>query len=160
MDDKATTLLNGLKVMACSDTIPREQVINILVHAHRTLERAARRTQPEPDGMERIELVQVRGPTIEFVGRQLCSDEFETRGRDALRMELELYETRAGSYIAVTISTPTERDGHSVLRATVIERQDDQQAMRFAVMEAFDWHLRARSMVVKKLKWSLKMDVD
>ena len=35
-----------------------------------------------------------------------------------------------------------------------------QQAMRFAVMDFFDWTDAARSMVRKRLKWSLKREVD
>lgn len=111
-----------------------------------------------PEGMERIEIVQQRGPTLEFTGILIASSDFETRGRDPMRVEFEIYETVGGALVAVSASEPTDREGIELVNATVVERQDDALAMRCAVMAHFDWHDRARNMA-KKLGWSLRMEV-
>ncbi|MCW1985614.1 UNVERIFIED_ORG: hypothetical protein M2348_001346 [Sphingomonas sp. R1F5B] len=141
------------------DQQARQEITSIIARAKQDVRRAIARAE-QPEGFERLEIVQGKGPTIEAWARLLCSDNFEIRGREPLRIVLELHQTRGGALIAVTRSTPTDRDGLVVVRATVVERRDDEQAMRFAVMEAFDWHMRARSMVTKKLKWSLRQDVE
>ena len=141
------------------DPQAKQEIASIIARAKQDVRRAIARAE-QPEGYERLEIVQGKGPTIEAWARLLCSDSFEIRGREALRIALELHQTRGGALIAVTTSTPTDGAGFEVVRATVVERQDDERAMRFAVMAAFDWHQRARSMVTKKLKWSLRLDVE
>ncbi|WP_333838789.1 hypothetical protein [Novosphingobium sp.] len=140
------------------DDQAKQEITSIISRAKQDVRRALKRAEQQ-EGYERLEIVQAKGPTIEAWARLLCSDEFEIRGREPLRIALELFQTAGGAWIAVTTSTPTDRDGLDVVRATVVERQDDEAAMRFAVMDAFDWHMRARSMVTKKLRWSLRKDV-
>lgn len=155
--DVTITLAPGL-IDAIGDQA-KQEIASVIARARQEVKRAIKRAE-NPAGLERVEIVQARGPTIEFWGRLLCSDEFETRGQDPMRIELELYQTKAGALIAVTASTPVAREGHEVVRATVVEAQGDEQAMRFAVLDHWDWEIRARSMVTKKLKWQLRQDVD
>ena len=103
---------------------------------------------------ERIK--QPRGPTIEFTGRQIASTEFETRGHKPMSMILEIWLSEGGALIAVTSTAPARGDGFEDVRAVVSEPQDDVQAMRFAVMNHFNWEARARDMVRKQLpEWDL-----
>ena len=135
------------------------------------------------DDYTKQRIVQSRGPAIEFAGRLIASDEFEVR-RDNSTMRLEIYETQGGALIAVTrgeamqggevrdivaaeVVPPMEGLTRMVPKAGDIptfnyERADVgvTDAMRFAVMDFFDWSDRARSMVRKQLKWSLKMTVE
>ena len=50
------------------------------------------------------------------------------------------------------------REAREDARVTVVPPTDDVQAMRFAVLDAFDWDNRARSMA-RKLGWSLRTEV-
>lgn len=138
---------------------PRQEIASIIARARQDVRRAIKRAE-QPEGFERIEIKQSKGPTLEFWGRELCSDAFETRGRDPLRISMEIYETKGGALVAVSASTPISGDGFESVRATVVEPREDRQAMHFEVLSALDWHVRARSMVTKKLRWSLRRDVD
>lgn len=133
--------------------------ISALKDAERALKRIINRAATLPEQFERVELNQPRGPKVEFTGRLLCETEFETRGRDPMRMAYEVWETRRGDFVAVTSFAPIGRDGFEDVRVLHVERQDDEQAMRFAVMDWFEWNDRARSMV-RKLGWDLRLDLD
>lgn len=102
---------------------------------------------------------QTRGPRIEFGGRLLCED-------DSGPVHMEVWETKGGALVAVTSANMHDgRDGLDV-RAKVVNRgwcstvnaEMDQQIMRFAVMDHFNWDNRARSMV-KKIGWKLVQEV-
>ena len=110
------------------------------------------------DEWERVETVQMRGPTVEFTGRLLASTEFTTKG-GALDMALEIWETKAGALVAVSSGMSWGRESREDARVTVVSPTDDVQAMRFAVLDAFDWDNRARSMA-RKLGWSLRLEVE
>lgn len=105
---------------------------------------------PEADGgMKQTRITQRRGPAIRFTGTLLAKTEFETRQGHAMR--LEVYETAGGSYVAVS-STDLET------RAEVVEPGEEID-MRCAVLEAFDWHERARGMVRDQLGWQLLREI-
>ena len=117
---------------------------------------------------DKIRIVQSRGPTIEAEARLLASDTFEVR-RDGTAMTLEVWETQGGALIAVTRGEVMQGgEVRDIVEATVVGPigdplsidELDHQTMRFAVMGAFDWSDRARSMVRKQLKWSLKQVVE
>lgn len=143
---------------ATSWQVAGEQTLTIIADATRALKRAQKRAEV-PAGFERIEIVQQRGPTVEMSARLIADARFETKTRDPMSVSFEIYETPGGALVAVKETEPADRAGHAVVTATVVERQDDAQAMRFAVMDAFDWHDRARNMA-KKLAWSLKVEVE
>lgn len=134
------------------------ETLSIIADAERAFKRAAKRAAVPAD-YERVEFKQHRGPTIEFTGRRIAQHEFETRGRDPMHVAFEVWETMAGNLVAVTITAPVMRDGFEIVEATVVERQDDAQAMRFAVMEHFDWNDGARNMA-RKLGWSIRVEVE
>lgn len=92
---------------------------------------------------------QRRGPTLKFTGRLIATAVFASR--DGSEMRLELYKTQAGALIPVTI-------GVLETRATVVE-PGEEMAMRCAVMDAFDWHDRARTMIKDQLGWKLVREV-
>jgi len=111
------------------------------------------------DQYEEQTIQQQRGPTIRFTGKLLAETEFETRGRDPMRVTFEIWETPGGALVAVSQTEPAEREGHVSANVLVVEDRSDEQAARFAVMDHFDWHDRARSMVGKQLKWKLVREV-
>lgn len=94
---------------------------------------------------ERIRIKQERGPSIDFTGSLVAKTEYTTRRGDEMR--LELWQTIGGAYIALS---ETNRE----TRATVIEPGDEFE-MRCAVMDAWDWDVRAKSMVRDVLKWKM-----
>lgn len=109
---------------------------------------------------EKQRITQSRGPAVEFEGRLIASDSFETRSGHPSRMIMEVWETQGGALIAVTRGEAVQGgEAREIVAATVV-RSGEEQAMHFAVMSAFDWEDRARSMVRKQLKWSLKMRVE
>lgn len=108
---------------------------------------------------ERFEIKTSRGPTIEFFGKLLCDHEFDTGERTRLNIYLAIYQTNAGALVAESSSLLADGGGKEIIDTIVVEPSDDVQAMRFAVMDFFDWAQGARNMVTKKLKWSLRRDV-
>lgn len=137
---------------------PLGAVISALADCTRALKRLAARASV-PAAMERVEIVQAKGPTVEFSGRLLAEISFAMRGRDALELALEIWETQGGALVAVSSSTLPGGTGREDARVTVVPPQDDVHAMRLAVMAAFDWNDRARSMV-RKLGWSIRVEVE
>lgn len=122
---------------------------------------------------EKIRIVQSRGPTIEADAALLASDEFDVR-RDNSRMRLEIWQTQGGALIAVTRGEAMQGgEVREIVEATVVppvlvddglmldgSKVVETQAMHFAVMSAFDWSDRARSMIRKQLKWMLVQRVE
>lgn len=159
VDDRVTAALCKVTLAAnIAESLDRGQTLSALADCERALKRAAKRASV-PDGFERVEFKQHRGPTIEFTGRRLAQHEHETRGRDPMRVEFDIWETVAGNLVAVVCTGPVMREGFEIVEATVVERQDDAQAMRFAVLDAFEWNDGARNMA-RKLGWSIRQEVD
>ena len=151
--------------------IDHGRTCQVLHRCEQEINRLARIWVPVPDGSDRFEIVQSHGPTLEFTGRLLADTSFKTERNDPLQVTFEIYETQGGALVAVSATEPVERDGFEVVRATVVEPKMaytgrpgpqpevvDQQAMRFAVMEHFEFHPRARSMT-KKLGWSMRQEI-
>lgn len=145
------------ELAAASIDANRSAAISAMADCERALKRIVSRASLA-EGFEAIDITQDRGPTIGFNGRLLASTEFETRGPKPLNILLEIFETQAGALIAVSSSVLAGGEGREDARVTVVPPQDDVQAMRFEVMQAFGWEVRARSMV-RKLGWSLRLDV-
>lgn len=156
--EQAPPIIGEIAELVIKGSAYRQQAVSILNDTVRSLKRAARRSEI-PEGMERVEIPQARGPTVEFNGRLLCETSFDTRRGTPLTIHLEVWESAGGALIAVTASTLPGGEGREDCRVTVVPPQDDQQAMRLAVMEHFGWELRARAMV-KKIGWSLRLEVD
>lgn len=95
--------------------------------------------------MKQTTIRQRRGPAIRFTGAVIAKTEFDLR--DGREMRLELWQTEGGALVAVST---TDQE----VRADVVE-PGEEMAMRFAVMDAFDWHDRARTMVKDQLAWKL-----
>ena len=133
-----------------------QQTLNALADCERSLRRIITRAEVT-EGMERIEIAQMHGPTVEFTGRMVCTTKFAERRGDRY-VTLELYETQGGALVAVTAFELGE-GGQESERAVVVPPIADVQAMRFAVMEAFTWHTEAKKMVRKKLGWDLRCEV-
>lgn len=131
----------------------------IIADAERALRRVISRGVSLPEEYERVEIVQASGPTIEFSGRLLAENGYTTRGPQPLEIRLEIWESLAGALVAVSSSTLPGNEGREDCRVTVVEPSEDAQAMRFAIMDAFEWRDRARSMA-RKLGWNLKVEVE
>ena len=153
-----------------------------LTDCERALKRIAARAEALSGEWERVEIVRSRGPKLEFTGRLLAEHEFQTRGRGpTFDMTLEVWETKGGAMIAASYGQPVD-GGREIVEATVVKpiyqynldthyqtaaladgdpsQSLDAQAMRFAVMDAFDWTDAARTMATKRLKWSLREEVE
>jgi hypothetical protein len=123
---------------------------------------------------EPVKIKQNRGPTLEFQGKLLCSTDWDAREN---LMRLELWMTKGGALIPVTRSVSFS-DKRDLVSAAVIEPQTtskleerdgetwctgyiilNEQEMRFACLDFWDWTDRARSMVREQLGWSLKQQV-
>lgn len=101
-------------------------------------------------------VAQTKGPTISFQGKLLAQTEWESNNAGQT-VVCELWETPERNWIALTSFEREGRDPTAVV--AVIERIEDEQAMRFAAMDLWDWEYRARSMVKDQLKWSLTRNV-
>lgn len=141
------------------DQSAKGAITGAIADARRAMNRILKRAEQLPAEWERVEFVQDRGPTIEATAHLLAETTFETGRGQPLEMSLEIWETQGGALIAVSATTLPGGAGREDLRATVVPPIDDAQAMRFAVMDAFHWHQRARSMV-RKLGWSLRTEID
>lgn len=160
-NDKLAAAMDQLAELArAADLADRPAALGALADSVRALKRIVNRATPHSEEYERIELVQDRGPTIEFTGKLLCETSFITRGEDPLRYELEIYQTAGGALVCARYVTPEQSRAEPRTDLLVVEREDDVLAMRLAVMEFFKWDLRARSMVRKALGWSLKVEVE
>ncbi len=139
--------------------VAEQETYSIIADATRALKRAAKRAEALSGEWQRVEFAQHTGPTIEFTGRLLADTSFESRRGTPTRVAFEIWETRAGALVAVSVSTPLSEAGMELVEVTVAEPQDDAQAQRFAVMGHFDWKDGARNMA-KKLGWSLRVEID
>lgn len=110
------------------------------------------------DDYQPVEIKQNRGPMLEFEGRLLCATSFPVHAK-GMTIDLELWETRGGSMVAASFSTPDNGEARTLGEARVIGPGPDEQARRFAAMDQFEWNDRARSMVRKQLKWKLSRTI-
>lgn len=157
--DKIGAALERVELAAVNaDDVPGGAVISALADCERALKRILARANVRP-GFERVEIVQAKGPTVEFSGLLLCETCFKTKAHDAVRIDLEIWETERGGMVAASYSTLVERDGRENAIVSVIQPSDDAWAMRAKVMDHFKWTDRARSMV-RKLGWSIRQEVE
>lgn len=136
-----------------------EQTLTILADTERALKRAIKRAEALSGEWERQEIKPQAGPVVEFTGRPVAEQRFTTTGSDPMNVGLEIWETRGGAYVAVTVTEPFDRPGFELVKVTVVEPQEDRQAMHFTVMEHFDWTDRARNMA-RKAGWGLRREVE
>lgn len=107
---------------------------------------------------------------MKFSGKLLAETEFRTSG--GMMMIYEVWETRAGAFVAVSRSEHADGGGFPDIRALVVEpvildatapgsgREWVELQRRIEVMDFFGWDNRARSMVRKELGWKLVLEVD
>lgn len=100
---------------------------------------------------------QTYGPRIQFRGWVLAQVVFD-QSTDAVEHTMRIWETAGGAMIAhqERFYLDTEK---TVTTALVVDRQDDEQAMQFAVLDFFNWHPRARTMA-KELNWNMTRKVE
>lgn len=99
-----------------------------------------------PADMERVELVQSNGSTMEFTGALIRREEYKSK-TDGFIIAAELWDTQAGAWIAVW-----EFDGG--ISAKQLEDGDTIGAMDF-----WKWGSVARN-IARRLKWNLRADID
>lgn len=127
-------------------------VATILAECERSLKRAKKRLEALPQHWERVEIVPLAGAKVEFTGRVLRVDEFDTaRGK----VRVEIWETEAGNLVAVD----SFDDGEYGERLKVCTPDGGTEDQRMAIMEFLGWTNRARSMA-RKLGWSIRRDLD
>lgn len=133
-----------------------QHAMTVLHDAVRNLDRIRGREEALSGSWERVEIAQSRGPLLEFTGRLVAESTHQSGGREAGSVTFELWETRAGEWIASTMITPDR--GRARASAVRIPADADLDARRMACMDHWEWNDRARSMV-RKLGWSLREDV-
>ena len=109
---------------------------------------------------EDVRITQARGPTVAFRGNLIGETDFQTRSHDPLNISLVVWRTEGGALVAASYAAPADREGHETARVRVVEREDDEQAMHFEVLDHFEWDTRARSMARKQMGWDLTRHVD
>jgi predicted RNase H-like HicB family nuclease len=157
--DKLDAALDRVRVEAEeANIVNRGGALTALGECERALKHIAKRAETLSAEYENVEIVQDRGPAIEFSGRLLCETSFETRGGRPLEITLEVWETRGGALVAVSSSTLPGESGREDARALVVPPHPNEQEMHFAVMDFYQWENRARSMV-RKIGWKLRLKV-
>ena len=135
------------------------QAKGAIADATRVMKRIIARSSSLPEGSEEFEIKVSRGPVLEFRGRLLAEHSWTTRAPDPMNVSFEVYQTFGGALVAVSSMHPADREGFEKVEALVVEPIEDTQAMRFAVMDFFEWSQSARSMAHKQLQWNLRRDV-
>lgn len=121
------------------------------------LRRIAKRAADK--GSEYFEIATTSGPTLSFNGNLLCEHEFDAGEVTRINIYFAIYETVGGALIAEKSTVLADGTGKEFINTAVVEPQDDVLAMRSAIMDFFEWDIQARSMAVKKLKWSMWREV-
>lgn len=158
--DQAPEIIGEIAELVVKGAEYRQEAMTVLADARRALLRAAKRHETLSGEWKRIEINQARGPRIEFTGRLLAETDFETRGREPLKIKMEIWQTQAEALIGATYTAYADRPHAQEADAVIVPYQENEQAMRFAILDHFEWDLRARSMVTKKLGWTLRLDVE
>ena len=117
----------------------------IMADAAKRAKRAIERDGVLAD-MERVELAQTSGPTVEFSGSLVRREEY-AREKDGKVFAAELWTTKGGNWVAVW-----ESDGH--VSAKRLDAGDTLSAMDF-----WEWGSVARTLA-KRLKWDLRVDIE
>lgn len=128
----------------------------VIADATAAFKRAIARAETLSDEFERVEFVPTRGPRVEFTGRMLAKTEAPSLEAD---VELEVWETRGGAFVAMRHWIPVDGEVPTEMQLEVVPPAEP-LAMRLQVMEFFRWHQAARTMADKKLKWSLRVEVE
>lgn len=97
-----------------------------------------------------------RSAPLRFKGWRVAETEWQIKSGDTKRFEL--WRTVGGAIIAVREGF--DDDGEGYLDALVVEPTEAWEseppfAMVDQIMSVYHWHVRARTMVRKQLKWSL-----
>lgn len=137
--------LNGLAMAAIA--VDRGGTGGAIAMFEAHLRRIVKRASLAPD-MERVEIVQTYGPTLEFTGRLLVEGQED---RATYRNHREIWQTEAGNLVAVYRGNDERGE---MVAATVCDAGD-----HLAAMDAFRWNSYARTLA-KKLDWSLRVEVD
>jgi hypothetical protein len=114
---------------------------------------------------------QTRGLSHPINGRKIAETTFETKGHRPLSMALELWETEAGCYIAVTDAEPVGGGFADTRTAAFAIGEPDprqpwitfaptEEARQWHVMQFFGWDQRAMKMARKQLGWNFVREID
>ncbi len=122
----------------------------------RRLRKIAAKAEPR-EGYEPQTIQQWKGPAVQFKGRLLAETSSKRDGAERWQ-EVEVWETHGGAYVAVLIGASEVGGENDRVTVTVVEPSADEDARRWAVMDALGWTDMARNMA-KGLKWSLVREV-
>lgn len=99
-----------------------------------------------------------RSVPVRFKGRIISETQWDTR--DGCWMRFTVWETKGGAYIAVIDGDAPGKPDQIHCKATVIDPilngagARDDVSMQIAVLNAFDWHDRAKQMLKADLGWA------
>lgn len=125
--------------------------------AKSAVRRVIKRAADLSERIELVEVVQTRGPRLEFNGELIAEKRFDVRTRDDMELEFEVWRTTAGALVAV--KTSLHESGFEGVSAHVVPYRDNEQEMQDEVMGFFDWSSEARDMM-KRAKWTFRRWVD
>jgi hypothetical protein len=103
-----------------------------------------------------------RSVPVKFKGRIIAETEWSTKHDTWMRFTV--WKTKGAAYIAVIEGDVPGKPDQVDRTVTVVEpipklerdgtHQLDETAMQIAVLDAFDWHDRAKSLLKRELGWS------
>ena len=104
------------------------------------------------------------GVPVRFKGRMLAQTEWETS--KGCWMRFTVWETPARAYIAVIEGDTPGKPDQVHRQVNVIKPimdqagERDEIAMQIGVLDAFDWHDRAKAVLKSELGWAPFIEID
>jgi hypothetical protein len=110
------------------------------------------------EDLARVTIRQTKGEKLKFVGRLVDRMSTDEPGKDRWQ-EMELWETPAGTWIAVLrLCSDLDRE-QDFVSARVIPADLQPLERQLAAMDAWEWSLAARIFARKELKWKMEREV-
>lgn len=105
-----------------------------------------------------------RSAPMRFKGKIIAETQWDTKHDTWMRFTI--WETQGGAYIAVregdVPGSPSKVDRHVDLIEPIVDEagERDEQAMQIAVLDAYEWHDRAKALLRSELGWNPIVNVD
>lgn len=160
-------------ICAKAKALPAEitaDAIRELGETQRRLNRLAKRAGGLPEEFELVSIDPHLSAPLRFAGRKIAEARYETRGRGAAQVALDLWQTESGAYVAAVDARAVD-GGFEEIQATVVEigepdpgcpwviRVPTEEARQWHVMDAFAWEARAMKMLSRGLGWRIPQEI-
>lgn len=128
----------------------------IIADAAQALHKAIRIAEAGAE-WERFDLIPTAGPRTGFMGRSLWESSFVTR--EGRPQERELFQTRAGALVSMSMSMAIDDGERDRVTVHVAVARDDATVQQAEIMAAWRWDDAAMQMA-KKLGWNTAVWID